>query len=128
MTTQTNSQESEAHVLLNLPENEAVNAADSRPTKSTGSKVSKVFSVRLPLEQAANVENLATARGVSPSRLLALMLDDYLNQQARITFAEDLLRFEMRAVRREAGVEKMLVSFDSRLEKFEQLLLEAVQT
>lgn len=106
---------------------EVENGVDSAAVSASGSKLSKVFSIRIPNEQAAKVENLSIARGVSPSKLLALMLDDYMNNEARIRFAEGLLKFEGQAVRRDAGIEKVLVSLDSRLEKFERVFREALE-
>jgi len=93
---------------------------------SSSSKASKVFSVRLPLDQASDVEDLALARGISPSRLLALMLDDYMNQQARVRFQETLIHFENRQARRDVEIERLLKRFDSRLEKFGDLLQESM--
>jgi hypothetical protein len=88
---------------------------------------SKVFSVRLQLEDASKIEDLATARGVTPSRLLALMLDDYLNQQARIHLQETLVQIENRAGRRDAELEWALKKVDSRLAGLEKLLQESLR-
>jgi hypothetical protein len=94
-------------------------------TPSMLNSPSKVFSVRLRGDTATKVMLLASARGLTPGGILNAMLDDYLNQNARIQFQESMLAFADHQALRDDRLGEMLGRFEQRLDGFETLLQQA---
>ncbi|MDO8729429.1 MAG: hypothetical protein Q7K26_06170 [bacterium] len=68
-----------------------VSRSKTRSNSGTGAAESKVVSVRLSGPQQQRIEQLAEVRGIASSRVLSLMLDDYLNQQSRLELQDKLI-------------------------------------
>lgn len=109
---------------------QSISRSKTRSNASTGTGESRVVSVRLSGPQQQRIEQLAEVRGIASSRVLSLMLDDYLNQQSRLELQDKLIVVANELSTGEVNrtlrlLANRLNSIEGTLGRLEKLLLES---